>query len=551
MSIQGDLSTLDLAGLFQNLEGARKNGVLTIRDGRHATRLRFRAGQLSGLTYPDRPDLGAFLLAAGVVDAAALERARKQGRKSSLADALAGAGLVDRATLTAWVRERVTDEASELLMTRAGRFEFHEGDGPELMFDADEAALALYLPAGPLLLEAARRSDHWKMIRERVPSDGLHFEIALQPKAAKNESAAALQSRVLELLDGTRSVGEIAARFPHRRFEFYELMSTLVATRAIKLCDPNDAGRRIRAMASRDPQRAMELLERALESNPHDLTLLSTKVLLAETTGQLEEAGEALKLVVHLELERGGLRDARAALDKLKTIDADDPFVWERSFDLALSEKRIADATADAEKLVALYRGPGLHKKARGVIERLIPLAGESWALVQQLARSCADSGDVRGGVQVLEKFGRERLAEEKYAAARHAYLEILALDPQAKGAQAVLDEIDGGVIERKRARWRKIRLRLILVLCAAVFVPWIAYEALARRAYIEVTRQMLRQDWTAAGRERFAIEEFRAVGGRYHWSSTAQFEVPAIVAELEATARSRARSAGAESSTP
>jgi tetratricopeptide (TPR) repeat protein len=546
MGLHGDLSTLDLAGIFQNLEGARKNGVLTIQDGRRATRLCFRAGLLRALTYPDRPDLGGLLSAAGVVDAAALERARRK-RGASLADALAEAGLVDRATLIAWVRERVTDEASELLMTRSGRFEFHEGLGPEGMFDADEMALALDLAAGPLLLEAARRSDHWKMIRERVPSDGLHYELALQPKEAKSESAAALQARVLELLDGTRSVGEIAAFFPHRRFEFYELIAGLAAARAIRPCDPNDVSRRVRALSSRDPARALELLERGLESDPRNLALLMSKAVLAESTGQLESASEALKLVVHLELERGGVRDARAALEKLKQIDEDDPFVWERSFELALGEKRTADATADARTLVALYRRPGLHRKARGVIERLIAAAGETWERVQELAQLCAESGDVPGGVQVLERFGRARLGEDAYTLARRAYQEILTLDPHAQGAQATLDEIDNGVLERKRARWRKLRLRLLLALGAAVLVPWIGYEALARRAYLDVTREMLRQDWTSPGRERFAVEEFRAVGERYHWSTMAQFEVPAMLAELEALARRNALADRAE----
>jgi tetratricopeptide (TPR) repeat protein len=452
-----------------------------------------------------------------------------------LPDALVEAGLVAREDLAAWVGERMTDEAAELLMTRSGRFDFHEGTGPDELFDADELALGIDLPASPLLLEAARRADHWQMIRERVPSDALHYELSRQPKAAPNESKAELQARVLELLDGTRSVGEIAASFPHRRFEFYELFADLAATRSIRLCDPKDMSRRIRAMASRDPARAYELLERGLEADPRNLALLTTQALLAENAGQMERACEALKLVVHLELEKGGVNDARAALEKLKDLDEDDPFVWEKSFELALSEERVQDATADAKRLVALYRGPGLHKKARGVIERLLAAKGESFELVSELAHSAADAGDVKGAVSVLEKYGRARLDEEAYTMARHAFREILAIDPKSKSARLTLDDIENGELQRKRAKWRKLRRRAILGACVLILVPWLVYEGLARRAYLDATRDLLRQDPAAEGRTSRAIESFRSVKSAYGWSSTALYEVPRTIAELEA----------------
>ena len=43
------------------------------------------------------------------------------------------------------------------------------------MFDPEERHLELALAVEPLLLEAARRADHWRLIRTALPSDGLHF----------------------------------------------------------------------------------------------------------------------------------------------------------------------------------------------------------------------------------------------------------------------------------------------------------------------------------------------------------------------------------------
>jgi len=55
MSLQGDLSTLDFAGLFQNLEAARKSGLLTVQvPGQGETKLYFHQGKLALIAYEGR-----------------------------------------------------------------------------------------------------------------------------------------------------------------------------------------------------------------------------------------------------------------------------------------------------------------------------------------------------------------------------------------------------------------------------------------------------------------------------------------------------------------
>ena len=536
MGLQGDLATLDLTGLLQNLESARKGGVLTIQDGRDVSRLYFRDGKLAAVGYSDRPSLGAFLAAAGVVDAAEIERAEKTRRKTRwLGKALVEAGLVEQQYLVALITARVTDEACELLMTRAGRFEFVDGGTPAGGFDADEIALGIALPAGPLLLEAARRSDHWKMIRERIPSDSIHYELAREPSSASSPEATKLLRQLAPLLDGTRSIGEVAARFPHRRFEVYELLAQLAETRTIRRCDPGELGKRVLELARRDKARAWELLARGLELDPHNLTLLTTKAALAEKLGDVEQACEALKMVAHLELEGGGSAGARAALDRLKKLDKDDPFVWEKSFDLALAEERADDAVADGKRLVELYRGPGLDKKAAAVIERLFETGAQNWDLVREFAQLRAAARDVRGAVQVLEKYGKERLREEAYPLAQRAYEEMLVLDPYNKRAKQALEEITSGALVKKRAKWRKLRRRLVVAAVCVVVLPWLTYESLARRACMNVTRTMLSERWIEDGRFDDAITAYRGVRASYGWATVSMYEASESIAALEA----------------
>jgi hypothetical protein len=539
MGLQGDLATLDLAGLFQNLEGARKSGVLTLHDGRDVSRLGFVDGRLATVTYADRPGVADFLVAAGLVTREDVARIGKSRRKSkSLGEQLVEAGLVEREALVACIRARITDEACEILMTRAGRFEFDDGGVGEEWFDPEERALELALPASPLLLEAARRSDHWKMIRERLPSDSIHYELARQPRQPANPATAELLQRVLELLDGTRSLGELAVHFPHRRFEVYELLSELAASRTIRRCDPSELAKRVRELAPRDRTRAWELLERGLELDPHNLTLLATKALLAEQLGDLEQACEALKLVAHIELENGGVAGARSALERLKTLDADDPFVWEKSFQLALDEQRKADALADGKRLAALYRGPGLHKKAGAVIERILALAGEPWDLVHELAQLRAAAGDAPGALELLERYASARLAEPSYALAQRAFEAMLAVDPRNKRAKLALEELASGALARRRAFWRKVRLRALVGAATLVLVPWFGYEALARKAFMDATRRVLREGWIEGAKHAEAVAAYRAVAAQYPWASVSRYEAPQLIAELESKLR-------------
>ena len=535
MGLQGDLATLDLSGLLQNLEAARNSGVLTIQDGRDVSRLYFRDGKLAAVAYPDRRSTADFLAVAGIVDAAALERAGKSRRRNRwLGQIIVDAGLIEHAQLVAYVGARITDEACEILMTRAGRFEFVDG-APAGGFDPDELALGIALPAGPLLLEAARRSDHWKMIRERIPSDSIHYELVRQSRTQATPETAELLEEVGPLLDGTRSIGEVAARFPHRRFEIYELLAQLASTRTIRPCDPADLAKRVLDLARRDKARAWELLARGLELDPRNLSLLSAKAALAEKLGDREQACEALKLVAHIELENGGQAGARAALDRLKKLDRDDPFVWEKSFELALEENRTDDALADGRRLVELYRGPGLDKKAAAVIERLLASVGRTWELVREFAQLRAAARDVRGAVQVLEAYGTARLREEAYELAKRAYDEILVLEPSNKRAKQAALEISSGALVQKRARWRKLRrLGIVAAVCVAL-VPWIAYECSARAAYMDATRRMLRERWIETGRFDDAIAAYKDVDDRYGWATVSRYEVGESIAELEA----------------
>jgi tetratricopeptide (TPR) repeat protein len=535
MSLQGDLSTLDLTNLFQNLEGARKTGLLTVRGEGGDTELFFDEGKLASIAYAERPGLVDFLVAAGAVDPSSIEQAKKRRKRGKgMGAALVDAGALSAEQLAEFAAARLVDEACEVLAAGATKFEFAEVDGPSDAFDPDERALGLALAASPLLLESARRSDHWALIREHVPSDSTHYKVARTPQPPSDPKKASFLNEVLALLDGSRSVRDVVGRFPARRFEAYLLLADLAKSQAIRPIPAADLNARVLELARRDRKRAMALLERGLEQNPHHLALLSTKAILAEKMGDLEQASEALKLVVHLQLEGAGEEAARKTLERLKEIDEEDPFVWEKSFELALEEGRREDAVEDGRTLAGMLRKRGLSKKVVQVLERLSRLAEPGWEMAHELARARAEAGERDAAVKGLEAFAAARIRLESYPLACKAYEEILAIHPGRAKAKETLAELRSGALAQRKARWRRLRRRALLLFFACVVLPWFAWEALAARAYVEATRSIVHERLLESGRYAEARDRYGAVRRRYPGTTTAQFEVDPLIRELD-----------------
>jgi tetratricopeptide (TPR) repeat protein len=536
MSIKGDLTTLDLTSLFQNLEGARKTGLLTVGDGGEETRLFFEKGQLALVAYAKRASLAEYLADGGVVAPEAIEAARKQRRRGrGIGAGLVAAGAITAEDLAGIARARLTDEACELLAAGAAKFEFAEVESPPDEFDEDERALAITLPASPLLLESARRSDHWALIREHLPSDSTHYALAKPPRVPSDAKKAKFQESVVELLDGSRTVREVVARFPTRRFDVYELLAELAKTQTIRPIPVADLNKRIQELARRDRPRALALLERGLQQNPRHLALLCTKALLAEKAGDLEAATEALKLVVHLELENDDHVSARATLKRLKTLDESDPYPWERSFELALEEGRKKDAMADGRALIELYKRPGQHKKIVGVLEQLGTLEAPSWELVRELARARAEAGERDAAVKGLERYAANLIGLESYPLACKAYEEILALHPTRVRAKETLQDLKSGALAQTKARRRSIRRRAIAGFLVLVVLPWMAWEALARRAFVETTRLIVQEGLLESGRYAEARQRYVAMRESHPWTTTAAFDVDPLIEALGA----------------
>lgn len=544
MTLQGDLATLDLAALLQNLESNARTGTLTIEGPGGRTSVLVREGKVSAFARKGRPTLMQTLVASGAIRAQDLEEAqrKRRGRGTSLGEILVASGRIEERELVEAARSRLLDDLCELVCMQAGEFSFHRGGVPRGVFDAEERRLELALPAGALLLESARRADHWVLIRSWIPSDSAHLIVVRRPAAPQEEGQRALFERLIERIDGTLSVAEALAAFPHHRFEAYLLLAEWLEAKVVRAADRDELERLAARLAPVDAERALAIVERGLQDQPRHPGLLRLQAQLAEELEDPLVAVDALKLLVQIELAAGARDQARECLRRALALQPTDTALWERGLALSLEDGRGADALHAGERLAELYREPGLHRRAEAIYTRLVELEPGSWRLRREQARSRIDSGDVLGAIDGLERHGRALIAAEDYDEARTVYLEILEHLPGHAGARETIAQLDADAFARRRAQ-RRFAVRVALASCAFVAcLALLLQEVSARRDFSAAQRSISERRLIEDERYAEAVAELEAVRARHAWTPTALFDLRPRLVELRAKLASDAR---------
>jgi len=565
MTVTGDTKSLDLADLLQTFESHQRSCTLDLVTETGRARLRVRDGRFAGLATEGRPRLVDRLVAWKLVTARQLENARrKRGRsRRCLSTLLVESGALTAEKLQEAAQAALVDDLSDLIANGASSFEFTEDGtaaraadpaaeiledetseraGAAPAFDPDERVLALSIPIGATLLEAARRSDHWSRVRKAIPSDTATYVardgVALPADFEDQELAA----RLFAALDGTRTVKEATEDCARDRLAAYECLLRFVRDRLVRITSAEDLFALACTMERPAPARARILVQRALEAEPHHLGLLALGARLQKETGDLKSAAATLKVIAHVHSEAGDTERARRALVQARTLDPADASAGERILELDLEEGRFHEAVAVGMQLVALYRKPGLHSKAREVLERLVEAEPQSLPLRLEWARSEVDSGDPDEAIEGLTRHGRKLVSHERYVEARQIYEEILAIRPSERDAKRSLEMIDQQIYQRRRARARRLRRFAIGAVVSAALAVLVLREMAAQADLTETSSAVARDELIELHLYDQALREFRNVAARHPWTATALFGVQRRIDDLQAKLERRHR---------
>jgi hypothetical protein len=317
--LDGALQEFGLVDLFHLLGRTGKSGCLRLVDEGREGRIYIRDGRVTfAVADLRRIQFGARVLSAGLLSDEQIRGL--PGSEDPQRELLMRLASGDTAALEPVVREHVVDAVFSLMRLVEGEFHFEatpsEGAQPVVALKAED-----------LVSECERRLGEWAGMLEHVPS--LSAPLALAPQAP--EPAAAEVSltpdewRLLPLIDGRRSVDDLAELTGAGEYETCRLVAGLARKRLVEVAEDGPSTlarlleRRARLQVLEPGAQQHEAVEPAAEpSTPEEPVETPAPEPPVETASHTEPA------------EQGGAEPAAEQADPVTVVtvpdhDADAP----------------------------------------------------------------------------------------------------------------------------------------------------------------------------------------------------------------------------------
>lgn len=180
MALQGNLEDFDLTDVFQLIHLGKKNGVLEIKTEESDGEIYFDEGKVI----------------------------------------YARAGKVEG-----------EDAIHHVLRWTMGKFMFTpDKDPPQKIMD---------IPIQNVILEAAKQIDEWKRLEKTIPSVDMIVDFVEDPELSSDKINLSPQEwKILSLITGNRSIGEIAQLAKLKEFETAKIFYGLISSGLVKLKNP-------------------------------------------------------------------------------------------------------------------------------------------------------------------------------------------------------------------------------------------------------------------------------------------------------------------------
>jgi CheY-like chemotaxis protein len=166
-----------LFSLFNRIYSARLTGVLVLQTGRVEKKLYFNLGQMIFASSNLPGDgLGEVMLREGALTQAQFDAATaRMERGQRFGDALVDMGVCTPKRLNEWIREQVTQIATSVFESPAGRYYFFDTFGEDIV---PEVGIAV--PMGRFLLTAIREADDLPL-EELAADENLFVDLSPDP----------------------------------------------------------------------------------------------------------------------------------------------------------------------------------------------------------------------------------------------------------------------------------------------------------------------------------------------------------------------------------
>ncbi len=492
MVLRGDLRSLNLASVFQELAQNSQTGTLALKVGDRRRYLWFEKGllRLVGLGASHGPSIPNGLLATGKLKADQLGKPDKRQGEHGLLKSLLQKGAVTEDDIKAALSEQMTELVCDAFLWTDAEFEFSEGDPDEASYDTRQLDWDLKLPVDGVIMEALRRSDEWTEIRKVVLSSEEIFQ-PLSPPTAGAMDAVAL--RVFAHVDGERRLGDIQTVTHLGQFAVFKSAATLLRAGAIQALPVAEAANRARVHAKeRRWSHVLGLAHYALQHERHSPELRQLSAQALEGLDKPEEAAAEYRLLLAELTEQKRLEEAVEACRRIVRLTPRDTFTQERLFQLLLDLGRADEALVHGEGLAASLKRAGLPDRARAVYERLVARFSDKDEIVEELAEIARQMGDKDEAIALYRKLHARAVAKGDEGLIVQRSRTLLRLDPTLEDVAKQRLEIETGIYRRKRTRARRVRWILAGAAAGAIVLAAFAHDMKARSSLSEARSKTL-----------------------------------------------------------
>ncbi len=233
MALEGTLQDFALVDILQLIGMQRKTGTLTLSQRDETIRVSVQDGMVIWVSPPDEvfeAKVGRVLVRRELITKAEWDEIRQiRARKGRhLVPVLLEAQRVSRQDLERIVQRLVLETLYRALRWRDGRYTFDA----QAQVDLSRGQIS---PMGTetILLEAVRQMDEWPLIEQRIPS--LDMVVRRSSRPVYHEQVPSEGLAILQLVEGHRTVREIAELCDFGEFEAYKGIADLVTAGALKL----------------------------------------------------------------------------------------------------------------------------------------------------------------------------------------------------------------------------------------------------------------------------------------------------------------------------
>lgn len=539
MKFQGDIASIPITDVIQNLSANRKSGVVTIRRNNSERQIILIDGHI--VSYGDSSDFSIprWFEDKQIIDPDIFKKAQKRykrAKKKSFGEILHELGGIEHEEYLKHVKDIVLEMLYETFSFREGTFEFDETELDLHKFDREIASANLDMSIRSVIMEAARRMDDWEAIRRSLPSENDIYQIASgEMERLKEEFEEDPVSQIaIELLDGSRSIGEVIAAVPTGKFSASRFIADLVSK---KLARPVDGDELVEQLDLGDPEehsRALVRLKAALEREPGNQGLLLKVAELSMSEGNKDESATFYKLLAQSLYDNGELEASIKELRRSLDLSSKDIGTWKKLYDFTNQHGVKKEILKIGMEMVGYLRGAGLNELARDQLTLMMKKFSNRVDLRLEYSDTLFALGERTEAVKKLLDLARDLFQDGKQEEAEKTLAKVIEYDPNHKRAKEIYEKVRTGKLAKQRERRRVMVRTGTLVLFIAALILFMGYDLFARKEFATATREILSERLLERGYYQKAKQKIEAVKNRHPYSLMRFVEGKEIMKAIE-----------------